>query len=160
MESWRVIEANHPKVAKTSINRLGFEVFMPECVVRIRHARRSELVRRPLLYNYIFARFDPDGERWKLIPTCRGVEHVMAGRVSDQEFARVHELADKFDGVVCEQIPLTKGQVVLIIDGAMAGHLGTISIVEDGKPNVAVDCRLFGAIVPVIVARGSLAPAA
>ena len=159
-DTWHVIDCTHPETAKLSIQKLGFEAFAPECVIRVRHARTAKLVRRPLLYNYIFARFDLTHERWKLIARARGVDSVMPGRVSDLEFQRVRTLAGQYDRIVCEQIPLTKDQAVIIIEGAFADRVGKIRSAEPDKDTVVVDCEILGGWVPVIVSRGCVAPAA
>lgn len=163
---WCVVEASKPILAKASIEAIGLQVFMPECVIRVRKGRRTELVRRPLLYQYMFASFDradPD-ETWKRIFSRRGVETVMSvGNVpisiSDAQLEGVREEAAKYAGIR-EKIPLTLGQAIQIIDGALNGQRAVITAAEDGKAEIGVDLNLLGRTVPTTILRHQVAPVA
>lgn len=165
MRTWHVVEANTPPLAKQTIEQLGIEVYMPEYVIRVRHGRRTELRRRPMLYQYMFACFDIQRDQWQRINACRGVEGIMCSArmpipVPESQIDRVREMASPYDGIVCEQIPLTKGQVVQIIDGAFKDHRATVEEAIDGSSTVELQISLMGGPVPMRVSRFQVAPVA
>lgn len=52
-------------LAVDRLEHLGFAAFLPLVAREVRHARRVEIVERPLFPRYIFLRFAPGGQRWR-----------------------------------------------------------------------------------------------
>lgn len=167
---WSVVRANKPQLAKKSIEQIGIDVYMPEVVVRVRKGRRHEAVKKPLLYGYLFVQIDLElDERWKLIFSRRGVEDVMCtgGRpiaVPDKQVQRVRAIAEPYENVVCDEMPLTKDQVVRIIDGAFTSFPAVVTRAKDSKgndlANIDVEVQIFGRPTPITLPRDFVAPAA
>jgi transcription antitermination factor NusG len=167
-QNWHVVESN-PRaetVASEAVKALGIPVYLPQYVLRVRKGRRVDLVKRALLPRYFFADFATDHPRWPSIFSRIGVRRVICDesrrprRVPDVEMARLRVLAGSFADTVREDVPLTPGQVVAIIDGAFAGRLATVAVADPHKQTVTVTCDMLGGAVPVIVPRASVAPAA
>lgn len=172
-KQWFVVEANKPSLARYSIAKLGIEVYLPECVVRVRHGRRTERVRKPLLFQYMFVRFDlgrdlPPQDRdetWKLIFSRRGVETMICAAggvpkpVPDAQIDQVRQYTAKYEGVVLEDVPLTLEQVVQIIDGPFGNFTGVVKEV-DPRGRVMVEANLFGRATPVELDWAQVAPVA
>lgn len=59
--------------ASVSVAAKGFEVFLPVQMVTVTHARRRELVSRPLFPRYLFIAFDPTNDTHGEINWCRGI---------------------------------------------------------------------------------------
>lgn len=158
---WSVIEANSPALAKTTIEKkLGIEVFAPQCHVRVRHGRRISLVPKPLMYGYIFARFDLRTDPWQSIFSARGVESVMCAggiprRVPDHQIEAVRKIAARYDGVVLEASPLKLHQVVRVIEGVFAGHDVTVAWMDE-SPDIGVTVTVFGHAHTVKVSRDNV----
>jgi transcription antitermination factor NusG len=164
---WFVVEANPSatSLAAHSIRELGLTVFLPEFVQRVRKGNVSHLVRKPLLYGYLFAQFDMANPRWPQIFSRRGVRTMMVDAqmkpkpVPDNQIEEVRKIAGKYEGVVCEQVPLTKDQAVMIIDGAFSGIRGTVKS-TDHVDKVVVELQTFGRPTRTTVPRQCVAPAA
>lgn len=52
-------------LATDRLQHLGFAVFLPLCIREVRHARRVEVVQRPLFPRYLFLRFDVGADPWR-----------------------------------------------------------------------------------------------
>lgn len=168
---WSVLLANRPLLAKQSIFELnartaaGIEVFLPECVVRVRKGAVTHRVRKPLLYKYMFARFDLADGFWKLLYSCRGVEEVMSANnrpiaVPDGQMTAIRQEAAKYDGIVLEQVPLTPGQAVQIIEGCFNTFPAKVTAVDPARSEVQVEVNIFGRATPTRMPWDSVAPTA
>lgn len=164
-KQWSVVEAVSPARAKASIQAARIELFAPEYVIRIRHGRRSELVRRPMLYQYLFVRIDPRASDWQVALSPRGwngIKGVMSVGgipvpVPDPQIDRVRMMVAPFERIVCEQAPLSLGQVVRVIEGPFVGYSGPI-MQADETPFVGVEMEIMGRPMTVPVLREYVAP--
>jgi len=52
-------------LAHHRLQHLGFATFLPLCIREVRHARKIEVVQRPLFPRYLFIRFDVGAEAWR-----------------------------------------------------------------------------------------------
>ena len=69
----------------------------------------------------------------------------------------VRELAGEHEGLILESVPLTKGQVVKIIEGAFSGFSATVT--QDPKGStVRLKTTIFGKDTPIILPREAVAP--
>ena len=79
---WYVVHTQPNREARADLNlrRQGFSTYLPRYVRRRRHARRHEMVARPLFPRYLFVALDPARDRWRAIHSTFGVNHlVLAG---------------------------------------------------------------------------------
>jgi transcriptional antiterminator RfaH len=77
--SWVVINT-HPhkeRFAVENLNRLQFIGYCPMLIKRIRHARRAELVLRPMFPAHVFAGVHVNGRGWRSILSTPGVRTIM-----------------------------------------------------------------------------------
>ena len=77
--SWIVVNT-HPqkeRIAVENLNRQQFVGYCPMLLKRIRHARRSELVLRPMFPANVFAGVHGGGQRWRPILSTFGVRTIV-----------------------------------------------------------------------------------
>jgi len=152
-------------LAAAEIRALGIDVYLPEFVQRIRHARKSRLVRKALFQGYLFVQFDWDDAQWPRIFSRRGVTGmIMDGRqrprpVPEKQMAEVRKLAGDYEDIILEAVPLTEGQVVKIIEGAFSGFTATVRKNPKGS-TVSLQTTIFGQPTPIILPRDHVAPVA
>jgi len=77
--TWYVVQTHTNSEAKAAENlrRQGYEVYLPQMRRWRSHARRRELVMRPLFPRYLFVRFDAETARWRAIFSTVGVSNLI-----------------------------------------------------------------------------------
>lgn len=75
MTTWYVARThvNAESKAVSNLIRQNFETYLPTCSCWRSHARRREVVRRPLFPGYVFVGFDIEITRWRSIFSTVGV---------------------------------------------------------------------------------------
>ena len=79
--SWIVVNT-HPHKERFAVENLKgrqFAGFCPMILKRIRHARRSELVLRPMFPAHVFAGLNPGNQLWQPILSTPGVSTIISG---------------------------------------------------------------------------------
>ena len=79
MAEWIVAHC-HAKAetkAEANLKRQGFEVYLPKIKTTRRHARRIEMVLRPLFPRYLFIEFDENSTHWRPICSTVGISHLL-----------------------------------------------------------------------------------
>ncbi len=155
---WYVVHTQPNREARADLNlrRQGFSTYLPRYVRRRRHARRHEMVARPLFPRYLFVALDPARDRWRAIHSTFGVNHlVLAGEeplpvpdgVVDEIRAR-----ENGDGFVKLGLPagIGPGSQVRLIDGVFADATGVLERIADDR-RVAILLELLGREVRVFV---------
>lgn len=125
--SWFVVQTQPQAEAKAKrhlINQ-GFTAYLPFYRRRVRHARRNEIVARPLFPGYLFVQLDPELQRWRSINGTVGVRCILADgdrprcvpdRVVEEIVARQDET-----GAVKLGLPVfAPGQPVRLLTGPLA----------------------------------------
>jgi transcription antitermination factor NusG len=164
---WFVVQTNDKdeRLAEGYIRELGIETYLPQYTQRVRRSgKKPELVKKALFPGYLFVQFDWDNPNWPRIFSRRGVRGVIqsAGRpkpVPEKQMAFVRELAEENEGVVLEAVPLTKDQVVKIIEGPLSGFSAKITHEPKGA-RVALEYNMLGKSLPIILPREAVAPIA
>ena len=79
MTAWYVVytRARAEARALDHLRRQGYTAYLPRYQKRRRHARRSELVRRPLFPRYLFVALDLLATRWRPILSTVGVSDLV-----------------------------------------------------------------------------------
>lgn len=128
-----VAVAAHPhkeRVALDNLARQGFPTYCPMLRVRVRHARKSQDLLRPLFPGYLFASVEPDQHRWRPILSTLGVRSLVRSgdRPSYLPDAFVRSLqAREVDGAIARPaVPFQVGQPVRLTSGSFAGLIATI----------------------------------
>jgi transcriptional antiterminator RfaH len=155
---WYVVHTQPNGEARADLNlrRQGFCTYLPRYVRRRRHARRQEMVARPLFPRYLFVALDVARDRWRAVHSTFGVNHLLlAGEeplpvpdgVIDEIRAR-----ENGDGFVKLGLPagLRPGSPVRLIDGIFAESTGVLERAADDR-RVAILLELLGREVRVFV---------
>ncbi|MFC0242373.1 transcription termination/antitermination NusG family protein [Rhodopseudomonas telluris] len=126
------------QLARTHLERQGFETFLPQLLAKRSHARKVETIKSPMFPRYIFVRLDPSRDRWRSVNGTMGMAHLVATR--DQPCpvptGFVEDLQRSADGDVisCPTPRLMPGDSVGIRSGPFAGHIGTLlSVGPNGR---------------------------
>src|ERR1700748_3893275 len=76
---WYVVQtqANGEAKAAEHLLRQGYEIYLPRYLKRRRHARKVDLVPRPLFPRYMFVAIDMATQRWRSIQPTFGVSKLV-----------------------------------------------------------------------------------
>ena len=129
---WLVVktQAHKERIAAQSLHRLAFQTYCPVVQRRVRHARQSRDVRRPLFPGYLFVDVTGEVGSWRAILYAFGVSQlVRAG--SNLAFvpgALIGEIrAREVDGVIRRPARAFEiGQQIRLPSGAFEGLVATI----------------------------------
>ena len=77
---WYVVQTqvNGELKAAQNLMRQGFEVYLPCYLKRRRHARKIDLVSKPLFPRYLFVAIDVATQRWRSIQSTFGVIRLVS----------------------------------------------------------------------------------
>jgi len=159
---WIVINThpNKEEIALANLMRQGFEVYCPRLRKRIRHARRTSDVLRPLFPGYVFAAVDRDFPRWRSCLSTYGVRQVVqaAGAPSFLPDGFIESLqVRELDGaIVLPAAPLRLGQQVRLASGPFDGLIATI-VEMDSRNRLVVLLELLNRPVRIKVPVGAVA---
>ncbi|MCP3413820.1 transcriptional antiterminator RfaH [Bradyrhizobium sp. USDA 4503] len=164
--SWYVVQTHVNAEVKAAANlvRQGFGVYLPRYQKRRSHARRVDVVARPLFPRYLFVAIDLATQRWRAIQSTLGVSHLVClhGRPASVENAVVGALKAREDEAgfiaLSRRSPFSPGDKVRITEGAFADSLALVEGVSDHE-RVAVLLDLLGRKVRVLVGANLIAAA-
>lgn len=165
MSRWYVIntQTRAEERAAFHLESQGFEVFLPRYRKQRRHARRTDIVLRPLFPSYLFVRLDVTHQQWRSINGTIGVNALMASGLIPLPVPRglVEGLIANSDGksmIVVSPPTLKKGQRVTIDTGAFADYTAVFEEMIDEK-RVLLLLDLLGQEVRLQVPVGALSAA-
>jgi transcriptional antiterminator RfaH len=163
---WYVVHTQPNGEARADLNlrRQGFSTYLPRYARGRRHARRRDIVARPLFPRYLFVALDPARDRWRSIHSTFGVSHLVAAGedplpvpegVVDEIRAR-----ETHDGFVRLGLPagVRPGSAVRLLDGIFAEATGVLERIADAN-RVAILLQLLGREVRVFVSPACLGAA-
>jgi transcriptional antiterminator RfaH len=142
LRPWIVINTQPHRecLAQENLARPEFEVYCPVVRKRRSHARRMDVVLRPLFPSYLFVRTDPERHRWRPILSTLGVRSIVrAGQdLSFIEDAFIVGLKQReVDGAIVKpSSPYQVGQRVAL-GGPFDGLVATI-VALDEKERITV----------------------
>jgi transcriptional antiterminator RfaH len=159
--AWYVVHTrpNAEEIAARHLDRQGFPVFVPRFSKRRRHARKVEMVIRPLFPRYLFVALDLAVDRWNSVRStvgvstliCHGDRPIMVPRGVVEDL-----LQRDVNGVIPLARPrLHVGDRVQLLEGPFANLVGTFESMTDGE-RVAVLLDLLGRSVRVMLHLDSL----
>lgn len=157
LERWVAVNAqpHREHIALQNLARQEFEAYCPMIQRRVRHARRTREVLRPLFPGYLFVRIDPDLQRWRPILSTHGVRTLVrfGDRLSFVEDGLVESLkARELEGIIVKPTePYRLGQQVRMHGGPFDGLAATI-IDMDERDRLVVLMQLLNQSVNVKVA--------
>jgi transcriptional antiterminator RfaH len=158
MDRWYVVHthAHCESKAAAHLRRQEYTVYLPNLLKKIRHARRVDLVRKPLFPRYLFVRMDIEQAPWRAIRSTIGVaglvstcDHPMPVPLGIIEQIQASEDAD---GIVRLRSAdhFRHGQLVEITDGALDGLQGLVETTTD-EERVTLLLTLLGREIRVRV---------
>jgi transcriptional antiterminator RfaH len=132
--------------------RQGYSAYLPRYRTLVSHARRRQMVLRPLFPRYLFAGIDRGSMRWRpILSTCGVTSIVRAGdepaTVPSEVVAaiREREQAGGFDRLG-RQHSLRPGELVRVTAGALEDMVGRLVELRD-QDRVVVLLELLGRAV-------------
>lgn len=156
--TWCVVctHAHQENKAALNLKRQGFDIYAPRYLRRRRHARRSEIVPRPLYPRYLFVRIDPLVQRWRAINSTYGVAHLLChgdrpAPVDETIIQGLQAREDETGFIRLEpQRRLKPGDAVRVLDGAFANCLGLFEGIADSQ-RIAILLDMLGQKVRVLL---------
>ena len=139
MISWYAV-LTRPQAESTALANLlrqGYEAYLPQCRVQVSHARRREIVLRPLFPRYLFAGLDQAVQPWRPIRSTLGVAGLV--QFGDEPASvpeniirslREREEAGAFDRISPHQ-SLRVGDLVQVTEGAFEDMVGRLVELRD-----------------------------
>ncbi|MBL4692235.1 MAG: hypothetical protein JKY92_02780 [Magnetovibrio sp.] len=162
MKSWFVVRSKTGAESRVEwhLNNQGFDVYLPQYQKEIRHARKTQIVLRPVFPGYLFVSLDVEQQRWRAINGTMGVIGLVQfgerpSAVSDDV---VNILRSKEVGGLVNIAPngLKKGDIVRLREGAFADHNALLEELSDAK-RVILLLDLMGRKVRVSASMETLA---
>jgi transcriptional antiterminator RfaH len=153
---WYVVQTQPQAETRAEVNlgRQGFESYLPKYQRIRRHARKEEIVARPLFPRYLFVSLNLARDRWRAVQSTFGVcQFVFVGdapaRVPGEVIREIRAREDE-GGFVRVGLPpgMVPGTPARIIDGIFADARVVIERVSDAR-RVAVLLQLLGREVRV-----------
>lgn len=163
---WYVVQTQPYAETKAvqHLARQGFSSYLPRHLKRRRHARRVEVVARPLFPRYLFVAVDMATQRWRAIRSTLGVAHLVCNGVEPAAVPD-HVIAglrarEGDDGLIKleTRARFSPGDMVRIRDGAFAACLGLYEGMTDNE-RIAILLDLLGRKVRVTIDADAVAAA-
>jgi transcriptional antiterminator RfaH len=142
--------------AKHHLENQGYQVFLPQRLKTVRHARRLTNRPAPFFPRYLFIQLDLSQHRWRSVNGTFGVSSlVMQGELPHAvPHGIVEAMLASVDaaGLVCLAEHLAVGDRVRLAAGPFAEKLGILERLDDSG-RVRVLLEIMGATVPVQLDR-------
>lgn len=141
--------------------RQGYSPYLPRYRTRVSHARRRQIVLRPLFPRYLFAGVDRGAMPWRPILSTFGVTDIV--RAGDEPAPvpaeivaaiREREAAGEFDRIDPRR-SLRLGDLVRVTTGALENMIGKLVELRD-QDRVVVLLELLGRAVQAQLCAGAV----
>ena len=156
--AWFVAQTQPHSEAKAGVHlaRQGFEVYCPQYLKTVRHARRVAVVKSPLFPSYVFVWIDIESQRWRSINSTVGIVKLvghdgvpaplMKGVV---EGLKLREGADGCFDIPAASAHFKGGEAVRVLNGAFDSCHGIFEA-HTSNERVAILLELLGRKVRVV----------
>ena len=130
--TWIVVNSqpHREHIALENLARQAFQAYCPMMRTRVRHARRTLDVLRPLFPGYLFVRVNPDLQRWRPILATYGVRKLVCcgdrPGFLDEGFVEGLKSREIGGAIVRPASSYEAGQQVKMVGGAFDGLIATI----------------------------------
>jgi transcriptional antiterminator RfaH len=136
--AWYVVQTHPHAEAKAAshLERQEYSIYLPRYLRRRRHARRVEVVLRPLFPGYLFAHLDPNRCRWRSINGTIGVREILSNGgspicVPDRIIDEIKAREDETGAVKLVPPSFARGQIVRLLEGPLAEMNGLFEEMRD-----------------------------
>ena len=165
MGAWYVVrtKTGAEERAVWHLSNQGFEAYLPRYRKQVRHARKTEMVLRPLFPGYVFVCLDIGQKRWCAINGTFGVVGIVQfgdapHPIPTAMVDAIRASEDARGSVRVAPHGLQKGDRVRVREGAFADYTALLDEVSDDK-RVFLLLDLMGREVRISVAMENLAKA-
>jgi len=166
MKTWYVVytHANAEAKARSHLLRQGFTTLMPTYRCWRSHARKREVVERPLFPRYLFVALDMLEHRWRPILSTVGVCDLVRHGNAPTPMPRglAEEIGERAAGGAFDRLSpvdgMRQGDVVRILDGPFTDLIGRFAGLAD-KDRVFVLLDLLGRQVRTTLSYAAVSPA-
>ena len=121
--------------AREHLARQAFDVYLPQVLKQIRHARKTQTVLRPLFPNYLFVQVAADKIRLRALRSTFGVRKLVTvgERPAVLPSVFIDQLrAREIDGAVARpSVPFKPGESVRVVRGPFAGAVAQVLELEE-----------------------------
>jgi len=164
MKHWIAVvtQVNSENLAIANLVQQGYESYCPYILKTIRHARKTEQVKRPLFPGYVFVALDLEADQWRAIQSTRGVRSIVqfGKRLGRLPVGFIEALISQ-ENSGCLSIdkiskPLSVGEVVRVENNAFNGLIGKVLSV-DSKDRIWVLLDILKQSIKVAISREDLA---
>jgi transcriptional antiterminator RfaH len=153
---WYVVQTQINSEAKAAQNllRQGYEIYLPRYLKRRRHARKVDLVAKPLFPRYLFVAVDMATQRWRSIQSTFGVSHLVTNGnepavVPEGIVSALKAREDTKGFVKMDARPtFARGDKVRVLAGAFMDNAGLFDGIGD-RDRVAILLDMLGGKVRV-----------
>ena len=154
---WYVLQTQPHAEARANehLRRQGFTTFLPQLLKRRSHARKVDMVSRPLFPRYMFVRIDTAGQPWQAIRSTFGVVGLVGGNngptpVQEGIVEALHARQDKDGFFHAEDRKFSPGEAIRVLDGLFASTTGFFEAIND-RERVSVLLEILGRRVRVVL---------
>jgi len=145
---WVVVytKPNQEDLAVRNIRRQGYEAYCPTIRRNRKHARKVEIVRRPLFPSYIFAKLLAEKPQWRPLISTQGVRNVVHfnSRLGFIPESLVNQLRSYEEADLLEKMgaPVFEpGAQVKVVEGPFRSFMAKVlSVDERGRIWLLLDC--------------------
>jgi transcriptional antiterminator RfaH len=153
---WYVVQTQVNGEAKAAANllRQGYGIYLPRYMKRRHHARKVDLVAKPMFPRYLFVAIDVATQRWRSIQSTFGVAHFITNgevpaSVPDGVIAALKAREDEKGFIKMDARPkFAPGDRVRVLAGAFMDIAGLFEGVGDHE-RVAILLEMLGSKVRV-----------
>lgn len=160
---WAVVttHANGERIACEHLQRQEFNAYCPMIRKRRSHARKVEMVLRPLFPGYLFVHIDPGAQVWRPILSTRGVRTLLrvgeAPAFLDPDFIDGLKAREENGAIMPAASLFRVGQKVRVEGGPLDGLIAEILALND-QERITVLLDVMNRGVKAVIDRRQLAP--
>ena len=155
---WYVVQTqvNGEAKAAENLRRQGYETYLPRYLKRRRHARRVDLIAKPLFPRYMFVAVDLATQRWRSVQSTSGVSRLVTNgddpaALPESVVSALKAREDTKGFVKLDAAPaFVPGDKVRVLAGAFMDNAGFFSGMAD-HDRVSILLEMLGRQVRVVI---------
>jgi transcriptional antiterminator RfaH len=155
---WYVVQTqvNGEAKAQENLRRQGYQIYLPRYLKRRRHARKVDLVAKPLFPRYMFVAIDTAAQRWRSVQSTIGVSRLVTigdepAVVPERVIGALKAREDAKGFVKMDAGPaFAPGDKVRVLSGAFMDNSGLFNGMAD-HDRVSILLEMLGRKVRVVL---------